>query len=52
MVDPTPLIRLFETVDPDHPTVPDDPTLSLVNDLIDDYADEWPFRSNIQWRQA
>jgi len=41
LVDSTPIIRRFEASHSDRPTLPSDPVLGFVNDLIEDYADEW-----------
>ena len=50
VVDSTPLIRRFEVAHPDRLTVPDDPILSLINDLIEDYADEWLTKAMFHYR--
>jgi len=50
MKDTTPMLDWFEKKYPKHPVIPDDPTLRFVSKLIEDYADEWCWRSAMYFR--
>jgi len=50
MKDTTPMLDWFEKKYPKHPVIPDDPTLGFVSKLIEDYADEWCWRSAMYFR--
>lgn len=49
-VDSTPLIRRFETEYEGRSALPGDPALAFVNDLIEDYADEWLTKAMFHYR--
>ena len=46
----TNMIDWFEERYPDQPTLPDDPALAFLSKLVEDYADEWCWRSAMYWR--
>lgn len=48
--DSTPMIRHFEAAYPDRPVLPDDPVVRFIALLIEDYADEWLWRSAMHYR--
>lgn len=50
MSDSTPTIRHFETEYPDRPVMPSDPVVRFIALLIEDYADEWLWRSAMHYR--
>ena len=41
VTDSTPLIRRFEKEWPDRSVIPTDPVLAFLDELLEDYADEW-----------
>ena len=41
ITDSTPIIRKIEEIFPNKSVIPNNPTLALINYLIEDYADEW-----------
>ncbi|MDE2466134.1 MAG: glutathione S-transferase N-terminal domain-containing protein [Alphaproteobacteria bacterium] len=41
VVDSTPIIRRLESEHPGRSVIPQDPVLAFLNDLLEDYADEW-----------
>lgn len=49
-VDSTPLIRRFETEFAGRHALPDDPALAFLNELIEDYADEWLTKAMFHYR--
>ncbi len=49
-VDSTPLIRRFEAAFPQRKITPDDPALAFINDLLEDYADEWLTKAMFHYR--
>ena len=50
MTDTSPIIDWFETQFPEHPILPDHPAQAFVCRLIEDYADEWMWRSAMHYR--
>jgi glutathione S-transferase len=52
VTDSTPLIRRFEREQEGRSLIPTDPALAFVNDLIEDYADEWLTKAMFHYRWA
>lgn len=52
VTDSTPLIRRFEKEHEGRSVIPDNPVLSFLNDLIEDYADEWLTKAMFHYRWA
>lgn len=52
VTDSTPLIRRFEKTYDGRSVIPGNPVLSLLNDLIEDYADEWLTKAMFHYRWA
>ena len=52
VTDSTPLIRRFEKEHEGRSVVPDNAVLSFLNDLIEDYADEWLTKAMFHYRWA
>jgi glutathione S-transferase len=50
VTDSTPLIRRFEREYEGRSLIPEDPALALLNDLIEDYADEWLTKAMFHYR--
>jgi len=50
MSDTTPIIQEFENEFPDRPVMPPDPVVRFIALLIEDYADEWLWRSAMHYR--
>jgi glutathione S-transferase len=50
MTDTSPIIDWLETQYPEHPILPDDPVQAFICRLIEDYADEWLWRSAMHYR--
>jgi len=48
--DTTPIIQEFEREFPDRPVMPTDPVVRFIALLIEDYADEWLWRSAMHYR--
>jgi len=48
--DSTPLIRQFDKTFPDRAVIPSNPSLALVNSIIEDYADEWLTKAMFHYR--
>lgn len=49
-VDSTPLIRRFESDFMGRAAVPENPVLSFINDLLEDYGDEWLTKAMFHYR--
>lgn len=52
VTDSTPLIRRFEKDYEGRSVIPDSPVLSFLNELIEDYADEWLTKAMFHYRWA
>ena len=52
VTDSTPLIRRFEKEHEGRSVIPGNPVLGLLNDLIEDYADEWLTKAMFHYRWA
>lgn len=52
VTDSTPIIRRLETEYAGRSVIPNDPTLRFINDLIEDYADEWLTKAMFHFRWA
>ncbi len=50
MSDSTPIIQHMETEFPERPVIPSDPVVRFIALLIEDYADEWLWRSAMHYR--
>ncbi|MEO9469744.1 glutathione S-transferase family protein [Parasphingorhabdus sp.] len=50
MSDTTPIIMHLETEHPDNPVLPKDPVVGFISHLIEDYGDEWLWRSAMYYR--
>ncbi len=50
MSDTTPIIMHLEDEHPDNPILPDDPVVNFISHLIEDYGDEWLWRSAMYYR--
>lgn len=50
MSDTTPILFELEKEHPSHPILPDDPVIGYIAKLIEDYADEWLWRSAMHYR--
>ncbi|MEM7005043.1 MAG: glutathione S-transferase family protein [Pseudomonadota bacterium] len=50
MSDTTPILLELEKENPDNPIVPSDPIVGFIARLIEDYADEWLWRSAMHYR--
>ncbi|MEP2987749.1 MAG: glutathione S-transferase family protein [Parasphingorhabdus sp.] len=50
MSDTTPIIMYLETEHPDNPVLPQDPVVGFISHLIEDYGDEWLWRSAMYYR--
>lgn len=48
--DTTPMIEWFEKAYPEHSIIPSDPVLRFVSKLVEDYADEWCWRTAMYYR--
>jgi len=48
--DTTPMFDWLEMEYPQYPIMPEDPVLHFLSKLIEDYADEWCWRSAMYWR--
>ena len=52
VTDSSPLIRRFEREHEGRSLIPSDPALAFLNDLIEDYADEWLTKAMFHYRWA
>jgi len=52
VTDSTPIIRRFEKTYEGRSVIPDNPVLSFLNDLIEDYGDEWLTKAMFHYRWA
>lgn len=52
MTDSTPLIRRFEKEHEGRSVIPNNPVLGFLNDLIEDYGDEWLTKAMFHYRWA
>jgi glutathione S-transferase len=50
VVDSTPIIRRLEAEWPDRPVVPSDPVVAFVDELLEDFADEWLTKAMFHYR--
>lgn len=50
MSDTTPILLELEKEKPDHPIIPDNPLVAFIARLLEDYADEWLWRSAMHYR--
>lgn len=50
MSDTTPILFELEKEMPDNPILPDDPVVAFIAKLLEDYADEWLWRSAMHYR--
>lgn len=50
MSDTTPIIMHLESEHPDNPVLPKDPVVGFISHLIEDYGDEWLWRSAMYYR--
>ncbi len=50
MSDSTPIIQQLESEHPDRPVMPSDPVVRFIALLIEDYGDEWLWRSAMHYR--
>ncbi len=50
MSDTTPILMALEEEHPDNSILPDDPVIGFIARLIEDYADEWLWRSAMHYR--
>ena len=49
-IDTTPIIRIFENEYPNRKLLPDDPALSFINYLLEDFGDEWVTKYMFHYR--